>query len=68
MRRIAVPILLLRGMMSDLVPEERVNAFRQLCPRAEVVDIQDAAHMIVGDRNDAFGAAVIEFLDRLPPG
>jgi len=67
-RRIAVPILLLRGMMSDLVPEERVNAFRQLCPRAEVVDIQDAAHMIVGDRNDAFGAAVIEFLDRLPPG
>jgi pimeloyl-ACP methyl ester carboxylesterase len=62
---IVMPILLVRGMMSELVPEARVREFRELCSRAEIVNVRDAAHMVVGDRNDAFGAAVIEFLDRV---
>lgn len=65
-RRITVPILLVRGMMSNLVPEERVREFRELCPQAGVVDIRDATHMVVGDRNDAFGAVIVDFLERTP--
>jgi pimeloyl-ACP methyl ester carboxylesterase len=63
-RKIRVPTLLLRGGRSELVTSDNVRHFQKLIPHAEFVDVQDAAHMIAGDRNDAFNAAVIEFLDR----
>jgi pimeloyl-ACP methyl ester carboxylesterase len=34
---------------------------------AEYVDVAGAGHMVAGDRNDAFTAAVIEFLRRVTP-
>jgi pimeloyl-ACP methyl ester carboxylesterase len=34
-------------------------------PGARLVDVRDAGHMVVGDRNDAFLTAVIDFLDDL---
>jgi pimeloyl-ACP methyl ester carboxylesterase len=64
-RRIEVPTLLLRGGRSEVVTTDNVRHFQNLIPHAEFVDVQDAAHMIAGDRNDAFNAAVIEFLDRV---
>jgi pimeloyl-ACP methyl ester carboxylesterase len=42
-----------------------VRHFQKLIPHAEFSDVQDAAHMIAGDRNDAFNAAIIEFLERV---
>ena len=41
----------------------------ELVPHAEYVDVADAAHMVAGDRNDAFSDAVVEFLSRtaVPP-
>ncbi|MDB5448256.1 MAG: protein ABHD11-like, partial [Phenylobacterium sp.] len=33
-------------------------------PHAEFVDIAGADHMVAGDRNDAFNAAVFDFLAR----
>ena len=33
--------------------------------RVENVDVSGAAHMVAGDRNDAFSNAVLEFLRRL---
>jgi pimeloyl-ACP methyl ester carboxylesterase len=33
----------------------------QVLPQARFVDVADASHMVVGDRNDAFSAAVLEF-------
>jgi pimeloyl-ACP methyl ester carboxylesterase len=64
-RALRVPTLLVRGRMSDMVSLEGVAAFREQCPHALFVDIADAGHMVVGDRNDAFTDAVVEFIDGL---
>jgi pimeloyl-ACP methyl ester carboxylesterase len=63
-RKLQVPTLLIRGNMSELVSPESVAEFRALCPDAEFVDVPGAAHMVAGDRNTAFNAAVIDFLRR----
>jgi pimeloyl-ACP methyl ester carboxylesterase len=63
-RGIRVPTLLLRGSQSEVVTMENVRHFEGLIPHAEFLDVQGAAHMLAGDRNDAFNAAVIEFLER----
>jgi pimeloyl-ACP methyl ester carboxylesterase len=63
-RRLALPVLLVRGRLSDLVTEQEVAEFRELVPHAEYVDVAGAAHMIAGDRNDVFTDAVVGFLDR----
>lgn len=59
------PTLLVRGRQSDLVSVETAREFLELCPHAEFVDVSDAGHMVAGDRNDVFTAAVVGFLDRL---
>lgn len=68
-RHVRCPTLLVRGRLSDVVSEEAVAQFRALTPHAEYVDVADAAHMVAGDRNDAFAGAVIGFLTRViaPP-
>jgi pimeloyl-ACP methyl ester carboxylesterase len=66
-RNIKVPVMLIRGRASDVVTEHEVREFLELIPHAEYVDVDKARHMVAGDRNDIFSAAVIEFLERLPP-
>jgi non-heme chloroperoxidase len=63
-RAVAIPTLLVRGRMSDIVSDESVRELQELIPHAEVVDVAGAAHMVAGDRNDAFSSAVIEFVGR----
>jgi non-heme chloroperoxidase len=65
--RLALPTLLVRGGLSDVLSEAGAQEFLQLCPRAEYVNVTGAAHMVAGDRNDIFGNAVIEFLSRTVP-
>ena len=63
-----VPTQLIRGGSSDVLPAYAAEEFVELAPHTEYVDIAGAAHMIVGDRNDTFGSAVVDFLTRrLPP-
>lgn len=62
-----VAVMLVRGMKSDVVGDAGVRSFRALMPRLEVVDVGGAGHMVAGDRNDAFNAGVIDFLDRRLP-
>ena len=64
MRNIRVPTLLLRGTLSDVVTEEGVREFVAQIPGAKAVDVSGAAHMIAGDRNDAFAEALIAFLEQ----
>jgi pimeloyl-ACP methyl ester carboxylesterase len=64
---VRVPTLLVRGGKSELVTAESVRHFRESIPHAEHVDVTDAAHMIAGDRNDAFNEAVLDFLERRVP-
>ncbi|MBB3754165.1 pimeloyl-ACP methyl ester carboxylesterase [Mycolicibacterium sp. BK634] len=61
-----VPMLLVRGQMSDLVTQDRADAFLERFPRIEFVDVAGAGHMVAGDRNDLFAEAVVEFLARCP--
>jgi pimeloyl-ACP methyl ester carboxylesterase len=64
---ITAPTLLVRGAKSELVTPESVAHLLKSIPHAEYVDVADAAHMIAGDRNDAFNAVVLEFLGRRVP-
>jgi pimeloyl-ACP methyl ester carboxylesterase len=61
-RAIRVPTLLVRGRLSDVVSEDGARAFLDLVPHARYVDVSGAGHMVAGDRNDPFTAAVVEFL------
>ncbi len=65
---ITVPTLLVHGLLSDVVTQEGVDDLLAQIPDATVVGVDGAAHMIAGDRNDAFSDAVIAFLeDRIRP-
>lgn len=67
-RRLAgltLPLHLVRGRMSELVPEDAVRSFLSAAPSAHFSDIADAGHMVAGDRNDVFCDAVAAFLSRL---
>lgn len=61
-RRVRVPTLLVRGRRSDLLSEAGAQHFLGLVPHARFVDVADAGHMVVGDRNDAFSSAVVDFV------
>ncbi|WP_309621582.1 alpha/beta hydrolase [Novosphingobium sp.] len=62
-----VPTLLVRGMKSDIVDDDGVADLRRRIPALEIADISGAGHMVAGDKNDEFNAAVIEFLTRVMP-
>jgi pimeloyl-ACP methyl ester carboxylesterase len=62
-----LPVLLVRGLRSDVVSDAGVEAFRRMIPWLEVDDVAGAGHMVAGDRNDAFNAGVLSFLDRHMP-
>jgi len=63
--RVRCPTLLVRGRLADLLSEEGARDFLALVPHARFADVSDAGHMVAGDRNDRFSAAVLEFLDEL---
>ena len=60
--RDGVPMLLIRGQMSDLVSQERADDFLSRFPQVEFTDVRGAGHMVAGDRNDVFAGAVLDFL------
>lgn len=63
---IAVPVLLVRGGLSDVMDETSVGHTLAVIPQADYVNVADADHMVAGDRNDAFTAAVLDYISRLP--
>ena len=62
-----LPTLLVRGMKSDIVDDDGVADLHRRIPHLEIADIRGAGHMVAGDRNDEFNAAVIDFLQRVMP-
>ena len=58
-----IPILLIRGKLSDVVSSEGVQDFLAKVPRAELVELSDAGHTAAGDDNDAFTDAVVQFVN-----
>ncbi|MDY6999047.1 MAG: alpha/beta hydrolase [Actinomycetota bacterium] len=61
---LSVPILLIRGKLSDVVSEEAVADFLEKVPGTEFVELSGAGHTAAGDDNDAFSDAVVEFVMR----
>lgn len=59
-----VPMMLVRGRVSDLVSAEGAERFCERFPAVEFVDVSGAGHMVAGDRNDVFTDAVVGFLER----
>jgi pimeloyl-ACP methyl ester carboxylesterase len=59
-----LPLLLVSGAQSDVVDAAAAAEFRRQAPQAEMVAVDRAGHMVAGDRNDAFGDAISDFLKR----
>jgi len=62
MSDVRIPVHLIRGKMSELVSPEAAKAFLAAVPHARFTDVENAGHMVAGDRNDAFIDAVLSFL------
>lgn len=61
---VTIPILLIRGRLSDVVSPEGVADFLAKVPNATFVELTDAGHTAAGDDNDAFTDAVVAFVSR----
>lgn len=61
-RKLTMPVLLVRGRLSDVVSEQGVAEFRTLVPQLEYVEITAAAHTAASDVNDEFSDAVVDFV------
>ncbi|KLO36233.1 peroxidase [Mycobacterium nebraskense] len=63
-KNLSIPVLLIRGKLSDVVSPEGVRHFLASVPRAEFVELSNAGHTAAGDDNDAFSDAVVKFVKR----
>jgi len=64
LEKVDVPVMLVRGLLSDVVDDSSVADFIKRKPSAKLINIPDASHMIAGDKNDVFTASVMEFLNQ----
>ncbi|BDH55222.1 alpha/beta fold hydrolase [Tsukamurella sp. PLM1] len=61
---VTIPTLIVRGGKSDVVSDAGIAKMLQRVPHAEVADVSGAGHMVAGDDNQVFAAAIEGFLDR----
>ncbi|MCR5879585.1 alpha/beta fold hydrolase [Phenylobacterium sp. J367] len=66
-RQVTVPTLLVRGAHSELVGEQDAAELEDLIPHVAVVTVDGARHMVAGDQNTEFGAALLQHLERVAP-
>jgi pimeloyl-ACP methyl ester carboxylesterase len=64
-RSVRIPALLITGARSEVVSREAALDLQRLIPGAHSVEIANAGHMVAGDENDVFDAAVGRFVDGL---
>lgn len=62
---LTIPTLIVRGSQSDIVSDAGLADMLRLVPHTESVDVKAAGHMVAGDDNDVFAAALEAFLSRL---
>lgn len=65
--RLCVPTLVVRGELSPVTDDEGIDAMRALVPQLRAETVLGAGHMLVGDQNDAFSAALMRFLTQEAP-
>ncbi len=59
---LSLPVLLVRGMNSELVSEDIAQEVASRIPRGQYTDVAGAGHMVAGDKNDVFCTAILDFL------
>ena len=62
---ITIPTLIVRGLQSDVVSDAGLADMKRLVPQAQIVQVQQAGHMVAGDDNDVFATRLAEFLSNL---
>jgi pimeloyl-ACP methyl ester carboxylesterase len=65
--RLLQPCLLVRGADSEVLSASIARDFIELAPTATMTDVPHAGHMVAGDNNDAFTAAIRAWLDTHAP-
>ena len=66
-RRLEMPVLIVHAGKSDVIGEDEVDHLRALVPHAEYARVENAGHMVVGDKNSEFNRAILDFLARRAP-
>ncbi len=61
--RLRQPCLLVRGAESDVLSAGIAREFIELAPTATLIEVPCAGHMVAGDNNSAFTAAIRVWLD-----
>ncbi len=62
MSKITCPTLLVRGADTDVLGEETVRQMLERIPKAELVTIAPAGHIVYEDNPDKFNTAVRDWL------
>lgn len=62
-RQADVPVLVVRGQLSDVVREDAVEDFCARVPRAHSVEVAGAGHTMAGGCNDRLVDAIVPFLE-----
>jgi pimeloyl-ACP methyl ester carboxylesterase len=57
--------LIVRGLQSDVVSDAGLADMKRLVPQAQIVQVQQAGHMVAGDDNDVFATRLAEFISNL---
>lgn len=70
--RVAIPIFLVYGALSDVVSAQGIAEVHAVLPQLEVAEVSGAGHIVAGEQNDRFLAAILRFLhhpgnEDLPP-
>ena len=63
--RLRQPCLLVRGAESDVLTARIAQEFTELATSATLAEVPSAGHMVAGDNNNAFTAAIHVWLDTL---
>jgi flavin reductase (DIM6/NTAB) family NADH-FMN oxidoreductase RutF/pimeloyl-ACP methyl ester carboxylesterase len=65
--QINIPVLFVRGALSDLASEEQAAAFVGQLPDAEAVEVEDSGLLVTAERTDSFNGLLLDFLERKQP-
>ena len=65
--RLNIPVLLIRGDLSDIATQEQTATFAQALPDAELAHVADARLLVADQRIDTFNALLLDFLERRQP-
>lgn len=64
---IAAPATLIRGSLNDAIPLEAAQRLQAMIPDAEIAEIEGAGHYAATDREEAFNAVLLDFIERRAP-